>query len=253
MFVPEQALLRASQWCYRGVWSLITRWLKVPELPPALLGAEDRDIRRFRPAQGFLRYQKLFFWIGLTIFDGALFIAWIVLLLAAPWIGIILTPIIWAIMILPDIVAYIAIHVRYDTTWYVLSDRSLWIRRGIWTIHETTITYDNIQNVSIQQGPVQRHFGISNVIVETAGGGMVASPHGQSTNNGHVGLLEGIDNAAEVRELILEKWQQSRTDGLGNLTADQDELPMELAGGFSLQQVGLLQEIHQLAQTLAKH
>jgi uncharacterized membrane protein YdbT with pleckstrin-like domain len=43
--------------------------------------------------------------------------------------------------------AYIAIHLRYDTTWYVHGDRSLRIRRGIWVIHETTLTFENIQNV----------------------------------------------------------------------------------------------------------
>ena len=64
-----------------------------------------------------------------------------------------------------------AMHLRYDTTWYVLTNRSLRIRRGIWMIHETTITYENVQNVSVNQGPLQRIFGIADVLVQTAGGG----------------------------------------------------------------------------------
>ena len=128
----------------------------------------------YAPSEGYLRYLKLYFWIGLAAIDIALTIAWLVLLIMLPLIGIIVAPVAWAIIILPDIVAYIAIHLRYDTTWYVLSDRSMRIRRGIWTIHETSITYENIQNVSVKQGPVQRYFGIADVMVETAGGGGAA-------------------------------------------------------------------------------
>ena len=73
--------------------------------------------------------------------------------------------------------ADIAIHLRYDTTWYVLSDRSMRIRCGILNIYETTITYENIQNVSIHQGPLQRYDGFSDVHVETAGGGKSVDSH----------------------------------------------------------------------------
>ena len=75
------------------------------------------------------------------------------------------------ILVAPDVIAYVAIHLRYDTTWYVLTDRSLRIRRGIWIIHETTISFENVQNVEVRQGPLQRYFGIADVIVQTAGGG----------------------------------------------------------------------------------
>ena len=250
MIVPEKAILRVSQWCYGGIWSKVTRWLRVPEAPPHLQGADDAQVRSFRPAEGFLRYLKFFFWLGLASFDGALFIGWIVLLVAMPVLGIVLAPIIWAIMILPDIVAYIAIHLQYDTTWYVLSDRSMRIRRGIWRIHETTITYDNIQNVSIRQGPLQRYFGISDVLVETAGGGSSTGSEGKTTT-GHHGLLEGISNAQEVRELILQKWQASRSAGLGDETAEESHAKAGSPhGGFSSTQLTLLDEIHQLAQKL---
>jgi uncharacterized membrane protein YdbT with pleckstrin-like domain len=75
------------------------------------------------------------------------------------------------VLIAPDVIAYVGLHLRYDTTWYVFTDRSLRIRRGIWVIHETTITFENVQNVAVAQGPVQRYFGIADVIVQTAGGG----------------------------------------------------------------------------------
>lgn len=252
MIIPEKAVLRASQWCYQGVWSIITQWLHVPEEPPHLTGADDADVRSFRPAEGFLRYMKLFFWIGLVAFDGALLVLWLILLFAVPWLGLLLALPIWAIMILPDIIAYIAIHLRYDTTWYVLSDRSMRIRRGIWNIHETTITYDNIQNVAIRQGPVQRYFGISNVLVETAGGGAKTSEGHQSTVAGHSGLLEGIENAEEVRDVILRKWRESRTAGLGDDSSAVNSMAsVQYASGFSNAQVQLLEDIRDLARELS--
>ena len=88
MIIPEKAVLRASQWCYAGVWSVVTNWFHVPERPPHLGGADDVNIRSFRPAEGFLRYLKFFFWIGLVALDSVLFILWIVLLVAIPWLGI---------------------------------------------------------------------------------------------------------------------------------------------------------------------
>lgn len=246
MIVPEKAVLRASQWCYRGIWGLVTNWLRVPEQPPHLQGADDARIKSFRPAEGYLRYLKLFFWIGLFAFDGLLFVGWMILLFTVPIAGIVLAPLIWAIMILPDIVAFIAIHLRYDTTWYVLSDRSMRIRRGIWSIHETTITYDNIQNVSIRQGPVQRHFGIADVLVETAGGGASGGHGEQGGVAGHSGLLEGIGNADEVRNLILAKWQGSRSTGLG----DETEMSTSRGSSFSVTHADLLEQIRDLALRL---
>ncbi len=229
---------------------MITQWFYVPDEPPHLRGADDSQVRSFRPAEGFLRYLKLFFWIGLVAFDGLLFFLWIVLLIAFPWVGVILAIPIWAIMILPDIVAFIAIHLRYDTTWYVLSDRSMRIRRGIWIIHETTITYDNIQNVAIRQGPVQRYFGISNVLVETAGGGAMTKSGEGASVLGHSGLLEGIANAQEVRDLIMKKWSDSKSSGLGDEAEGTAKQSDWLA--FDEDQVQLLENIRDLVHQWAK-
>ncbi len=243
MLVPEKAVLRVSKWCYRGVFSLVTRWLKVPEEPPQIRGADDENIVAFRPSEGFLRYMKFFFWIGLVLFDGILFLIWLAFLFAQPILGIIIAPIVFAVMIIPDIVAYIAIHLRYDTTWYVLSDRSMRLRRGIWFIHETTITYDNIQNVSIRQGPLQRHFGFANVLVETAGGGSKGGSGEEAGGLSHAGLVEGVSNHDEIRNQILAKWKQSRSAGLG------DDLSEETNVG-SVKDRELLKEIDQLAKEL---
>ncbi len=255
MLVSDKVIHRASKWCYKGIWSVATKWFHVPEEPPHIQGADDDDVRSFRPAEGYLRYLKLFFWIGLVAFDAVMTVAWLVLLVAVPIAGIIVAPLAFAIIVLPDVVAYIAIHLRYDTTWYVLSDRSMRIRRGIWTIHETTITYENIQNVSIKQGPVQRYFGIADVLVETAGGGAsTGGEHGATV--GHFGLLEGISNAEEIRNLILAKWSESKSGGVdedhSHSFKAQEGISAVRSASWDRAHVELLEDIRDLAVRLAQ-
>lgn len=122
------------------------------------------------------------------------------------------------VAILPDIIVYVGIHLRYDTTWYVLSDRSVRIRRGIWTITETTITFENVQDVKIQQGPVQRFYGISDIIIQTAGGGGGGGGGGEgaSAATTHVGHIEGVADAPRIRDLVMSRVRESRTAGLGD-------------------------------------
>jgi membrane protein YdbS with pleckstrin-like domain len=209
----------ATAWIYRGIWAGLTRWFRVPSEPPSLPLAPGEQVRSFRPAEGFFRYLKFKFWIVLAAIDGAIVIGWAALFLWRPVLASWLAPLAFAIAIFPDIVAYIAIHLRYDTTWYVFTNRSLRIRRGIWVIHETTITFENIQNVSVNSGPLERFYGIANVTVDTAGGGKaVKHSHskGEEGGSSHQGLIEGIDNAADIRILILNRVRHSRSAGLGD-------------------------------------
>jgi membrane protein YdbS with pleckstrin-like domain len=205
-------------WVYEGIWGVLSQWFRVPRDPPQLPAQEGEHIESFRPAVGFLKYLKLQFWIALLVVDVLILGGWFALLVASPVIGALLAIPALALAILPDVVVYVAIHLRYDTTWYVVSDRSLRIRRGIWIIHETTITFENVQNVSVQQGPLQRWFGIANVYIETAGGGG-HSPKGQEGVGSmwsHQGLIEGIGNAPQIRDLLLSRVGHSRSAGLGD-------------------------------------
>src|SRR5262245_53480039 len=129
----------ATAWVYRGIWGGLTSWFRVPSGPPSPPGERDEDCRSFRPAAGFLRYLKLKFWIALLVIDLAILAAWLALFISRPVLAMWLAPVAFAVAVFPDIVAYVAIHLRYNTTWYVFTRRSLRIRRGIWLIHETTI------------------------------------------------------------------------------------------------------------------
>jgi hypothetical protein len=117
-------------------------------------------------------------------------------------------------------------------------------------IRETTITFENIQNVTVDQGPVQRFFGIANVLVQTAGGGG-GGPHeqGAGMSGGHHGLIEGIDNAPEIRDMIMNRLKRSLSAGLGD---DAPDSTQRTGRGFSAEHLQVLREIRDAARQLVE-
>jgi hypothetical protein len=103
--------------------------------------------------------------------------------------------------------------------YYIITDRSLRIREGVWQIRETTLTFANIQNMNIVQGPLQRLFGIYDLVVDTAGGGGSSGHDSEGRLTGgilHQGVFRGIQNPAQLRDLILGYLRSIRTSGLGD-------------------------------------
>jgi membrane protein YdbS with pleckstrin-like domain len=204
---------RAAAWVYRGVWGVVADWFRVPVEAPTLPVVPGGFVESFKPAPAFLRYMKFWFWIGLLPSDIGIFVGWAAVTVFVPWVGLLVLPVALVLAIAPDVVVYVALHLRYDTTWYVVTDRSLRIRRGIWVIEETTITFENVQNVSITQGPLERAFGIATLVVDTAGGG---GEHAKGRGpGGHRGTIEGVTDAERLRRLILQRLNASRSAGLG--------------------------------------
>lgn len=214
MPASESRTERAAEWVYSGTWRVLSDWFRVPKTPPTLPVSDGESIDAFKPAAGYLRYLKLWFWIGLLIIDVLILIGWIAVTVAVWWLGLLLFVPALIVAVVPDIVAYVAIHLRYDTTWYVMSDRSIRIRRGIWIIQEMTFTFENVQNVKVQQGPIQRLFGISDLIVETAGSG--GDPSGKSGPALNRGTVEGIADAWALRDRVLVRLKTSRSAGFGD-------------------------------------
>jgi len=250
----SHAVDAAAAWIYRGVWASIVALFRVPPEPPTLPSSGEM-VHSIRPSAGYLRYLKLFFWIAFLPGDIVPFVIWLAISIAFPIVGVLLVVPLVVVLIAPDVIAYVGLHLRYDTTWYVFTDRSLRIRRGIWVIHETTITFENVQNVAVAQGPVQRYFGIADVIVQTAGGGASkqASHGGETSSNAHVGLLQGLDNADAVRNLILERVRRSRTAGLGDEHATTSAHADHASGpGYSTAHLAVLRDIRDQARRVAE-
>jgi membrane protein YdbS with pleckstrin-like domain len=243
----------AAAWIYRGVWAGVVALFRVPPEPPTL-PSRGETVQSIRPSAGYLRYLKLLFWVAFLPGDIVPILIWLAISTAFPIAGVLLVVPLVVVLIAPDVFAYVGLHLRYDTTWYVFTDRSLRIRRGIWVIRETTITFENVQNVEVAQGPVQRYFGIADVIVQTAGGGASKnSSHGRGkSSDAHVGILQGLDDADAVRNLILDRVRKSRTAGLGDEHATTQG-PADHAPrlGYPAAHLAMLRAIRDQARRLA--
>ena len=107
------------------------------------------------------------------------------------------------------------VRLDYELRWYLVTDRSLRIRTGLATVRESTMSFANVQQVVVTQGPLQRLLAIADVRVQSAGG---AGDHheGGAGESLHTGVFHGVDNAHEIRDLILERLRRFRETGLGD-------------------------------------
>lgn len=114
-----------------------------------------------------------------------------------------------------------SVQLDYEMRWYLVTDRSLRIREGLKTVRERTMTFANVQNLTIRQNPLQRFFGISDLRVRSAGGGSSTDEYGSNEQESadktlHLAVFRGIENAGEIRELILAHLKQLKTSGIGD-------------------------------------
>jgi uncharacterized membrane protein YdbT with pleckstrin-like domain len=116
-------------------------------------------------------------------------------------------------------VSFAVVWLDFNRRWYLVTDRSLRIREGVWTVHERTMSFANVQNLEIRQGPLYRLLGLASLEVRSAGGGQAQAPGGKGQGlerNLHVAYFRGVDNAREIRDLILTRLRRMRGAGLGD-------------------------------------
>lgn len=145
---------------------------------------------------------------------------------------------------------YAVVRLDYELRWYLVTDRSVRIREGITQLHEMTMSFANIQQVMVRQNPLQRLLGIADLQVQSAGGGG-GSEEGGLSDSLHTGVFHGVDNAVEIRDLILERLRAFREVGLG----DPDDAASPAPGEPTLRDAAreLLEEARTLRQTLSSH
>jgi uncharacterized membrane protein YdbT with pleckstrin-like domain len=217
------------------------RLLKVPPEPHLPAGAAD-TARFFRASKRYLQLKLLNWGVGqvftLIGLIGALIVINLVgtgeldILTEVPHRAIILRFVGWFEVIgvvgfliqLP--LSVVPVILDWEMRWYIVTDRSLRIREGVWKVSEMTLTFANVQEVSIRQGPIERLFGIANLRVRTAGGGGRVGPNQPQNEekSGHLGFFRGVDNAPAIRDLILERLKQLRDAGLGDPDQPQTEI-----------------------------
>lgn len=209
---------------YNSFRNFCERLLRIPRDPEPPPG-DEASTRLFRAAPQYYKY-LLVLWALKTLFAAVIGV-WIAV---APIVGAValvkeghksglLLLLIPGLIILAFIVlrafALAMVRLDFDKRWYLVTDRSLRVREGVLIVREMTVTFANIQNISISQGPIQRVLGISDLRVDTAGGG-AAMQGKHATQTLHTAWFRGVNNANEVRELIQQRLRQFKDAGLGD-------------------------------------
>jgi membrane protein YdbS with pleckstrin-like domain len=221
---------------YQSIATCVSRLCRVPPQPDPPPGDENSTVV-FRAAPGFWRYRTIG-WMIVTATMAVLVLVGLGVALSqvrsaedtaiVGAVGLAVIAFVGGLLAL----SWVTLRLDYDFRWYLVTDRSLRVREGVWIVREMTITFANVQNLSVEQGPLQRLFGISDVKVDTAGGGAARSgPHGGAgVRSLHTAWLRGVDNATEIKELIQRRIRGLRDAGLG----DTDDRAVRAVRGGSV-------------------
>lgn len=205
---------------------MIARLLLVPPEPSPPHGSPG-TLEVFRASRAYYRYRLVAWLVGQLVSGAALVLTtWLLVLL--PGMGSKPPPpevllgfrvfVIgaWLVYGLALVLSLAALTLDYELRWYMVTDRSLRIREGVLTVHELTLTFANVQEVSIEQGPLERALGIANLRVRTAGGSTPPPGQAGAGPNLHEGWLRGIESAEQLRDLVLSRMKAARGAGLGD-------------------------------------
>ena len=219
---------------YRKVQSVVEAVLRIPPEPEAPPGDEDAA-KVFRASPKYYKLKLILWGIGRAFGAAAILFG------SAIALGVLAeqssSHLVFALMaivfvsvlfVLNSFVSYVVLRLDYEKRWYLITDRSLRVRHGVLSVSEMTITFANIQNISVSQGPLQRALGISDLKVDTAGGAgssTAGNRHAPAVNL-HTAWFKGVDNAEEIRELMQQRLRALKDAGLG----DSDDRPAPGAG-----------------------
>ena len=191
--------------------------MKAPQHPPALPAGSHDSVQVFRASPRYLAYRLLWFALLFALLWSVELVAIVVATQVAEPEPAVFASLFGPVLALATFVTYVVVRIDYDMRYYIVTDRSIRVREGAVVVKEMTITHANVQNVGVVQGPILRLFGIWHLQVQTAGGG-----GGGKKEEGHDDLhavrMAGIENAHEVRDLILEYLRKcGGGTGLGDL------------------------------------
>jgi uncharacterized membrane protein YdbT with pleckstrin-like domain len=203
-----------------GWRGFVLRLFRVPPEPESPPGTRAQT---FRAGRNFFRY-KLLVWVSAQLSAVAglalatLFFARIPIPENVRLVLLVLEGLGWAGLALQIPFSLAVLLLDFEMRWYIVTDRSLRIREGILTVQEKTMTFANIQNITVRQGPLQRLLGIADVEVRNAGGAGSDESHGENAGSAmiHVGYFRGVDNAEQIRNTLLEGVKRERDAGLGD-------------------------------------
>lgn len=236
---------------FSTIKNIVFPFLKIDGTQPTIPAGHEKDahLQVIRADAQYWNYVLLLLCVYAIGWIAAMCAGTILVIVAAPVLLWLLIPVM--LIALVKMLVVLAVHrVDYELRWYIITDTSITVREGAWTVQEITASYQNIQNVRVTQGPLERLFGFANVRIDTAGSG--ASKNKGEGIAGHRAVLRGVTNAQQIRDTILANLRAYRNAGLGDPddvhTPKHTEQPNTRAEVLS----DILQEVTTLKTTLAK-
>jgi membrane protein YdbS with pleckstrin-like domain len=205
-----------------------------------VIGPDGKPIKKAKRYKGWDGFKQTFVELTLALPVGAVAVVWAVKLVS------------FLVYLVQLPISYAIRRLDYEMRWYMVTDRSLRLRHGVWQISESTMSFANIQQVVVSQGPLQRLLGLADVKVKSAGGGDTGGHHSHGDSDMHSGIFHSVTNAEEIRDLILDRLLRYREAGLG----DPDEKsthethPPTTPGAFSPDTLTAAQELATEARAL---
>jgi membrane protein YdbS with pleckstrin-like domain len=110
------------------------------------------------------------------------------------------------LLVLLVIILYWYEGLYYKTYYYDIKEDSIIIRKGVWFKSQISFNYSKIQDVYIDQDPLDKIFGLYDVHLATAA--VTSSP---------LAHIDGLDeeNASKIRDLLLAKIKKYSTQKEG--------------------------------------
>ncbi len=101
------------------------------------------------------------------------------------------------------LIATVAGGLRWATTSYSLAGETIRLRTGLLSTNEVEVPFARVQALDVEQGPIQRLFGVRSVHVQTAGGGKGGEIVLGALDDRDIGYLRGL-LAGRRPELLAE-------------------------------------------------
>jgi uncharacterized membrane protein YdbT with pleckstrin-like domain len=109
-----------------------------------------------------------------------------------------------AIALLAMVCSYVYWFLRYKKLRCVLTERGLSTQRGLWVRVQQNIPLDQITDITVNEGPILKLFGMLILKVETAGGSVQGGAAGSVKMVAVVDALEFRDTVLKHRDIVTE-------------------------------------------------
>jgi membrane protein YdbS with pleckstrin-like domain len=138
--------------------------------------------------------QKTMWFLGWTLLFVLGLLTWLILHFVVGGYGFAICAAGWVVVLLPFLPW---IPAYYRSLEYAIGEDVVVMKKGVFWRKRVTVPYGKITNVDVTQGPLQRHFNIGMVHVQTAGASGSQATHAELR-------MIGVRELDHLKDLVME-------------------------------------------------